>query len=87
MSNNPRRLYRGLIKNYRQTLNRFVGPTNVLVRGNTLQLNDYSKTDWPWTMFNPEDKRRRHETMFPKECETAFKKGVDIAITAQHIVK
>ena len=86
-SNAPDNAYRGLVRNYQQTLNRFVGPTDVLVSGNTLQLNDYSKTDWPWTMFNPEDKRRRHETVFPKECEAAFQKGADIAGAAQHVVK
>ena len=39
---------------YQQTLDRFVGPTQVLVSGDTLQLKDYSKTDWPWSMFDPE---------------------------------
>ena len=37
----------------------------------TLQLKDYSKTDWPWTVFNPEGKQRRHEMIFPQECRKA----------------
>ncbi len=78
-SNAPDTMYRGLLKGYKQTLERFVGPTQVLVSGNTLQLNDYSKTDWPWTYFDPEAKKRRHETVFPKECQRAFEKGAELA--------
>ncbi len=40
--------YTDLLHGYQQTLSRFVGPTEVLVSGNTLQLKDYGKTDWPW---------------------------------------
>ena len=64
-SNAPDSLYRGLLQNYQQTLNRFVGPTEVFVSGDTLQLKDYSKLDWEWSMFDPEAKRLRHETIFP----------------------
>ena len=52
----------------------FVGPTEVFVCGDTLQLKDYSKTDWPW-YFDGEAKQRRHETVFPAECEKAFEMG------------
>ena len=51
----------------------------VLVSGDTLQLTDYGKTDWPWTMFDPEEKIRRHETVFPLECEKAFHMGAALA--------
>ena len=74
-SNAPDTGYLNLVGNYQQTLNRFVGPTEVLVSGNTLQLKDYSRTDWPWTMFNPEAKQQRHETVFPEECRKAFQMG------------
>ena len=66
-SNAPDTAYLPLLRNYQQTLNRFVGPTEILVSGNTLQLKDYGRTDWPWTMFDPEEKRKRHETVFPSE--------------------
>jgi len=46
-SNAPDTMYSDLISSYQQTLERFVGPTKVLVSGNTLQLKDYSKTDSP----------------------------------------
>jgi NAD(P)H-dependent FMN reductase len=78
-SNAPDTGYRDLLQGYRQTLSRFVGPTEVLVSGNTLQLKDYDKTDWPWTMFDPEEKLRRRETVFPQECRRAFDMGAALA--------
>ena len=78
-SNAPDTAYLGLLENYRGTLSRFVGPAEILVSGNTLQLKDYGKTDWPWTMFDPEEKQRRHETVFPGECERAFERGKALA--------
>ena len=78
-SNAPDTMYQQLLNNYQQVLSRFVGPTEVFVSGNTLQLKDYSKTDWPWTLFNPEDKIQRHETVFPEECRAVFEKGAQLA--------
>jgi len=78
-SNAPDTTYQGLLQSYQQTLNRFVGPTEVFVSGNTLQLKDYGKTDWPWTMFDPEAKQLRHDTVFPEECRAAFEKGAELA--------
>ncbi len=78
-SNAPDNMYTGMMKNYQQTLSRFVGPAEVLVSGNTLQLKDYSKTDWPWTMFDPEAKKQRRETVFPEECNKAFEMGEKLA--------
>ena len=66
-SNAPDTMYLDMVRNYQQILSRFVGPAEVLVSGNTLQLKDYSKTDWPWSLFNPEEKQKRHETVFPEE--------------------
>ena len=79
-SNAPDTMYRGLIRDYRQTLNRFVGPTEVFVSGNTLQLKDYGKTDWEWTMFDPAAKMKRHENVFPKERQKAFEMGATLAV-------
>ena len=73
-SNAPDTMYADLLRNYRQTLTGFVGPTKVLVSGDTLQLKDYSKTDWPW-FFDGEAKRKRHETVFPEEMKKAFEMG------------
>lgn len=74
-SNAPDTAYSRLIQNYQQTMSAFVGPTEVLVSGDTLQLKDYSKTDWPWSMFDPQAKQRRRETVFPDEMKKAFDMG------------
>ncbi len=78
-SNAPDTMYTGLLETYRQTLDRFVGPARVLVSGDTLQLKDYSRTDWPWTYFDPEAKKARHETVFPEEMKKAFELGKALA--------
>ena len=74
-SNAPDTMFADLVEGYKQTLSRFVGPTRTFICGNTLQLRDYSKTDWEWTMFNPEDKQRRHEEVFPQECAAVHELG------------
>ena len=74
-SNAPDTAYLELMRNYQQTLSRFVGPTEIFVSGNTLQLKDYSKLDWEWSYFDPEEKKRRHETVFPQECAKAYDMG------------
>ena len=74
-SNAPDTMYADLLQRYQQTLSGFVGPTELLVSGETLQLRDYSKTDWPWSMFDPEAKKLRHETVFPQECKKAYEMG------------
>ena len=43
--------------------------------GETLQVNDYSKLDWEWSMFDPEQKKKRRETVFPQERRKAFEMG------------
>ena len=68
-----------VMKNYQQTLNSFIGPTEVFVSGDTMQVSDYSKLDWEWSIFNPEDKQKRHETVFPKECRKIFEMGKELA--------
>lgn len=78
-SNAPDTNYLGLARNYQQILSSFVGPTEILVSGNTLQLRDYSKTDWPWSRFDPEAKKLRHETVFPQECKKAYDMGMALA--------
>ena len=78
-SNAPDTAYMGLLQNYQQTLNGFVGPTQIFVSGNTLQLKDYSKLDWEWSMFDPEAKKLRHETVFPQECAKVYDMGAVLA--------
>lgn len=79
-SNAPDDAYEGLLQKYKETFDMFVGPAKVLVSGETLQIKDYSKTDWPWTLFDPEAKKRRHETVFPKECQKAYEMGAEMVM-------
>ena len=76
-SNAPDNAYESLLENYKNVFNSFVGPTEVFVSGETLQLKDYSKTDWPW-YFNPETKYQRHENDFPEYRRKAFEMGAGL---------
>ena len=78
-SNAPDTAYTGLLDNYQQVLSNFVGPTEVFVSGDTQQLKDYSKTDWPW-YFDAEAKYKRHEEVFPQECKKAFEMGAALVL-------
>ncbi len=68
--------YGRMIANYQNSLSAFVGPTKVMICGNTLQVKDYGKYDW--TMFDPEAKKLRRETVFPSEMEMAFALGAEM---------
>ncbi len=68
--------YDKMITGYQNTLSNMVGPTKVMISGDTLQVNDYDK--YNWTMFDPEAKRARHETVFPDEKQKAFDLGVEM---------
>jgi len=68
--------YDTLLEKYKKTLGGMVGPTKVMVCGDTLQVNDYSKYDW--TMFNPEAKKERHDKVFPETRKKAFSLGAEM---------
>ena len=68
--------YDRMLENYKNTLGGMVGPTKVMVCGNTLQVNDYDK--YNWTMFDPEAKKARHEEVFSHELEKAFSIGAEM---------
>lgn len=70
--------YQHLMRGYQQTLDRFVGPTERLVSGDTLQIKDYDKTDWEWSLFDSERKRLRHETVFPQDRARAHQMGAEL---------
>lgn len=73
----PGGFYHELVRNYQSTLSRFIGKTEVLFAGDTLQVNDYSKYDW--TMFDPASKTKRHEAVFPEKLKQARELGRKIA--------
>ena len=68
--------YDKMLENYQKTLSGMVGPTKVMVSGDTLQVNDYSK--YNWSMFNPDAKIARHKEVFPDELKKAFSLGAEI---------
>jgi NAD(P)H-dependent FMN reductase len=75
-SNAPSDLYKDLLEKYRSTLDTFIGPTQVLSVGETLQVKDYSKFDW--TFFDAAQRVERREKVFPGELKTAFEMGSNL---------
>ena len=71
-SNAPDTAYTEKLQNYKREFETFIGPAEVHVSGETLQLEDYSKTDWAWTMFDPKARQERHDTVFPGECKKVY---------------
>ncbi len=69
--------YDAMIARYKRTLENCVGPTEVLISADTLQVNDYSRFNW--TMFDPEAKRKRREEVFPLELKKAWELGKAMA--------
>lgn len=65
--------YDTLLEGYKNTMERFVGPTEAFCCGNTLQVNDYSKYDW--TMFDPEAKKAHHDETFDSYLAKAYEIG------------
>lgn len=68
--------YDKMLENYRGTLSAMVGPTKIMICGDTLQVADYSK--YNWTMFDPAAKKARHDTQFPKDLEQANALGAQM---------
>ena len=69
--------YDEMLAGYEGTLNNHIGPTKVLISGDTLQVEDYSRFNW--TIFDPEAKKARRAEVFPTEKEKAFGLGKDMA--------
>ena len=69
--------YDKMLANYQNMLCNMVGPTKVMICSDTLQVSDYSK--YNWTMFDPEAKKQRRETVFPTDKEKAFSLGAEMA--------
>lgn len=71
--------YDEMLQRYQGSLSTFVGPTKILISSDTLQVKDYSR--YNWTMFDPEHKKERHETVFPEDKKKAFDLGVEMVTT------
>lgn len=69
--------YEQNFKSTEMTLKRIFGASESLVVTDTYQFEDYSK--YVNTLFNVEEKAKRREVEFPKDCEKAFEMGVRFA--------
>ena len=65
--------YDAMLQRYQGSLGTFVGPTKILISSDTLQVKDYSR--YNWSMFDPDHKKQRHETVFPEDKKKAFALG------------
>ena len=77
-SNADEEMYIPLAEGYQRTLNGLLGPSDFLTVGSTMQIPDYSATDWPWTYFDFERKKTRREEVFPEELGVAFDKAKEL---------
>lgn len=68
--------YEEMMERYRKGLDASVGNTRLMISGNTLQVKDYSR--YNWTMFNPEEKKERHDSTFPEEMKSAYRLGAEM---------
>ena len=66
-----------LMNKYKAVFDSFIGPTEILAVGETMQVSDYSQFNW--TMFSAEDRKMRRETVFPEQCRKAFEAGARLA--------
>ena len=53
-----------------------VGPTKIMISGDTLQVKDYSK--YNWTMFDQEAKKKRHDEVLLDDMNKAFMLGSEM---------
>ena len=68
--------YAEMIKTYQAGLSANIGPTEVFICGNTLQVKDYSI--YNWNMFDSKTKEERHKTVFPQELRNAYELGANL---------
>ena len=57
-------------------MKQYFGYCETLLATDTLQVKDYSR--YHLAGFDAEAKYRRHETVFPQDCQTAYELGVKL---------
>ena len=57
-------------------MKQYFGSCETLLSTNTLQVKDYSR--YHLAGFDAGAKRRRHETVFPQDCQKAYELGVKL---------
>ncbi len=68
--------YDTMLEKYKSSLSGFVGPTKLLICGDTMQVKDYSQ--YQWTMFDADAKIARHRKVFPMELKKSFSLGAEM---------
>lgn len=69
--------YTKMIDWYQRELTRAVGPTEVVIADETMQVNDYES--YNWTRFDYADRRRRRKEVFPGQLAKAYEAGRALA--------
>ncbi len=65
--------HKALNESLTNTMNGFIGPTELIEANDTLQFDDYSKYDA--SMFDVEAKHKRHNEVFPLDLKRAYEMG------------
>lgn len=68
--------YTAMLNSYKGMLENYVGPTEILIYGDTVQVKDYSQFNW--TIFDPEAKIRRREAEIDDKLKEAYEKGKEL---------
>ena len=66
--------YEQQFKLHQATLQRILGASEYIVSNDTYQFDDYSK--YVSSRFDPVEKLKRHQEIFPQDCQKAFDMGV-----------
>ena len=66
-------IYGGVIGANENALKMMFGQSESLCCNETLQFEDYDKVVFSY--FDPEERRKRHRTVFPQDCRRAFRVG------------
>ena len=69
--------YHALFQRYKDWMKLYFGNCETLLSTDTMQVKDYSQ--YHLGMWDGDAKRRRHETIFPQDCQKAFKLGAKLA--------
>ena len=70
--------YTQMIERYKAELSRSIGPVEIVIADETMQVSNYEKYDW--TLFDYEDRRRRRKEVFPEQLKEAYRGGVRLAL-------
>lgn len=71
--------YNYIFDTNKRYMSRIFGHSDYMIVTDTMQFKDYSK--YEASAFDPDRKRKRHEQIFPKDCEKAYQAILDLCRT------